>query len=109
VCPSIPIVLVGNKIDVRDRKVPAKRVTFHKKNNMRYFEVSAKSNYHFEMPFLSLARQLSGDPNLALTTAPVLLPPEVHLDQALMQQYEQELAAAEQVPLPDDANEDFLS
>jgi GTP-binding nuclear protein Ran len=109
VCPSIPIVLVGNKIDVRDRKVPAKRVTFHKKNNMRYFEVSAKSNYHFEMPFLSLARQLSGDPNLAFTTAPVLLPPEVHLDEALVRQYEQELAQAEQVPLPDDGNEDFLA
>jgi GTP-binding nuclear protein Ran len=57
VCPKIPIVLVGNKIDVRDRKVPAKRVTFHKKRNMRYFEISAKTNYHFEIPFLSLARR----------------------------------------------------
>jgi GTP-binding nuclear protein Ran len=85
-----------------DRKVPAKRVTFHKKNNLRYFEVSAKSNYHFEMPFLSLARQLS-------VSAPVLLPPEVHVDESLMQQYEQELAHAEQVPLPDDGNEDFLA
>jgi GTP-binding nuclear protein Ran len=109
VCPNIPIVLVGNKIDVRDRKVPAKRVTFHKKNNMRYFEVSAKSNYHFEMPFLSLARQLSGDPNLAFTTATVLLPPEVLLDEALVQQYEAELLAAEQIPLPDDGNDDFLA
>jgi GTP-binding nuclear protein Ran len=109
VCPNIPIVLVGNKIDVRDRKVPAKRVTFHKKNNMRYFEVSAKSNYHFEMPFLSLARQLTGDPNLAFTTAPELLPPEVQLDEGLIRQYEQELAEAEQVPLPDDGNDDFLA
>jgi GTP-binding nuclear protein Ran len=71
--------------------------------------VSAKSNYHFEMPFLSLARQLSGDPNLAFTTAPVLLPPEVHLDEALVQQYEQELADAERVPLPDDGNDEFLA
>ena len=107
VCPQIPIVLVGNKIDVRDRKVPAKRVTFHKKNNMRYFEVSAKSNYHFEMPFLSLARALSGDPNLQFTTAPVLMPPEVQLDPALVQQYEQELQAADAIPVPEDDN-DFL-
>jgi GTP-binding nuclear protein Ran len=34
VCPNIPIVLVGNKIDVRDRKVPTKKITFHKKHNM---------------------------------------------------------------------------
>lgn len=107
VCPNIPIVLVGNKIDVRDRKVPAKRVTFHKKNNMRYFEVSAKSNYHFEMPFLSLARALTSDPNLQFTTAPVLMPPEVQLDPALVQQYEQELQAADAIPLPEDDN-DFL-
>jgi GTP-binding nuclear protein Ran len=109
VCPNIPIVLVGNKIDVRDRKVPAKRVIFHKKNNMRYFEISAKSNYHFEMPFLSLARQLAGDPNLAFTTAPVLLPPEVHLDEELVRKYEQELEDAQSIPLPDDGNEDFLA
>jgi GTP-binding nuclear protein Ran len=109
VCPNIPIVLVGNKIDVRDRKVPAKRVTFHKKNNMKYFEISAKSNYHFELPFLSLARQLAGDPNLSFTTAPVLLPPEVMLDEGLVEAYELELAAAELVPLPDDGNDDFLA
>jgi GTP-binding nuclear protein Ran len=108
VCPNIPIVLVGNKIDVRDRKVPAKRVTFHKKNNMRYFEVSAKSNYHYEMPFLSLARQLTGDANLAFTTQPVLLPPEVNLDPALQHQYELELQQAEAIPLPEDDN-DFLA
>ena len=108
VCPNIPIVLVGNKIDVRDRKVPAKRVTFHKKNNMRYFEVSAKSNYHFEMPFLSLARSLTHDPNLQFTMAPALVPPEVTIDQGLVQQYEQELAQADAIPLPDDDN-DFLA
>ena len=108
VCPNIPIVLVGNKIDVRDRKVPAKRVSFHKKNNMRYFEVSAKSNYHFEMPFLSLARQLLNDPNLVFTTAPVLQPPEVELDPERMVQLEKELAEAENVGLPEDDTE-FLS
>ena len=108
VCPSIPIVLVGNKIDVRDRKVQAKRVIFHKKNNMRYFEISAKSNYHFELPFLSLARSLSGDPNLQFTTSAVLMPPEIEMDPGLAQQYEQELQQAEAIPLPEDDN-DFLN
>jgi GTP-binding nuclear protein Ran len=74
VCNNIPIALVGNKIDIRDRKVPAKRVTFHKKNNTRYFEISAKSNNHFQMSFLSLARSLVGDPNLQFTIMPSLMP-----------------------------------
>jgi GTP-binding nuclear protein Ran len=72
VCPNIPIVVVENKIDVGDRKVTAKRVIFHKKNNMRYFENSAKNNYHFEIPFLSLARSLMSYLNLAITQAPAL-------------------------------------
>jgi polyisoprenoid-binding protein YceI len=29
VCDNIPIVLVGNKVDVKDRKVTAKSITFH--------------------------------------------------------------------------------
>ena len=107
VCPNIPIVLVGNKIDMRDRKVQARRVTFHKKNNMRYFEVSAKSNFHFELPFLSLARNLAGDSSLTFQSAPLLLPPEVELDQDVMRRYEAEYEAAEQAPLPDDDNEPF--
>ena len=34
VCESIPIVLVGNKVDVKDRKVNAKSITFHRKMNL---------------------------------------------------------------------------
>jgi GTP-binding nuclear protein Ran len=108
VCPNIPIVLVGNKIDVRERKVPAKRVTFHKKNNMTYFEISAKSNYHSEMPLLAIARQLTGDLQLAFTTAPVQFPPDVILEPVLQTHYDQELEAAEAIPLPEDDN-DFLA
>jgi len=107
VCADIPMVLVGNKIDVKDRKVAPKRVTFHKRNNMRYFEISAKNSHHFEMPFLNLARQLANDPGLVFVTAPVLMPPEVALDPAMVAHYEQELAQADAVPLPDDDN-DFL-
>jgi len=31
VCENIPIVLCGNKVDVKDRKVKAKAITFHRK------------------------------------------------------------------------------
>jgi GTP-binding nuclear protein Ran len=107
VCPNIPMVLVGNKIDIRERRVASKRVTFHKKNNMRYFEVSAWTNYHFEMPFLSLARSLTNDPNLQFTSRSVLLPPEVQLDPDIVAQWEAELKRADAVLLPEDETESF--
>nr|AAW79002.1 GekBS156P [Gekko japonicus] len=34
------------------------------KKNLQYYDISAKSNYNFEKPFLWLARKLIGDPNL---------------------------------------------
>ena len=33
VCENIPIVLCGNKVDVKERKVKAKTITFHRKKN----------------------------------------------------------------------------
>jgi GTP-binding nuclear protein Ran len=78
VCENIPIVLCGNKVDVKvcsyhllchgptkltslqERKVKTGAVTFHRKKNIQYFEISAKSNYNFEKPFLWLARKLVG-------------------------------------------------
>ena len=35
VCENIPIVLVGNKVDVKERKVKAKQITFHRKKNLQ--------------------------------------------------------------------------
>jgi len=65
VCDNIPICLVGNKVDIKDRKVKARQVTFHRKRfvspgnrpsrlltsekrNLPYYDISAKSNYHYE-------------------------------------------------------------
>lgn len=55
---TIPAVLVGNKVDVRDRKVVPKVITFHRKKNLQYYDISSKSNYNFEKPFLWLMRKL---------------------------------------------------
>ena len=30
VCENIPIVLTGNKVDIKDRKVKAKSIVFHR-------------------------------------------------------------------------------
>jgi GTP-binding nuclear protein Ran len=106
VCETIPIVLCGNKVDNKERKVKAKQINFHRKKNLQYYDISAKSNYNFEQPFKWLARKLCGDQNLDLVPESALAPPEVHIDAALMAQQEQELAEANAVPLPADDDED---
>uniref|UniRef100_A0A1A9UGT0 GTP-binding nuclear protein n=1 Tax=Glossina austeni TaxID=7395 RepID=A0A1A9UGT0_GLOAU len=102
VCQDIPIVLCGNKVDIKDRKVKAKNVVFHRKKNLQYYEISAKSNYNFEKPFLWLARKLVGDPNLQFTAMPALLPPEIKMDNDWQRQVEKELEEAQETALPDD-------
>lgn len=102
VCENIPIVLCGNKVDIKDRKVKAKQIVFHRKKNLQYYDISAKSNYNFEKPYLWLARKLVGDPNLTFVEAPALAPAEVEIDPAYKAQMEQELQAAAQVALPEE-------
>ena len=107
VCDNIPIVLVGNKVDVKDRKVTAKSITFHRKKNLPYYDISAKSNYNFEKPFLWLARKIARDAQLAFVEAPALQPPEIQMDQQQIQQMQQDLQAASSVVLPDDDDDDL--
>merc|ERR1712096_191703 len=76
VCENIPIVLTSNKVDIKDRKVKAKSIVFHRKKNLQYYDISAKSNYQFEKPFVWLLRKLSNDNNLVLVEAPALAPAE---------------------------------
>jgi len=91
VCENIPIVLTGNKVDIKDRKVKAKSIVFHRKKNLQYYDVSAKSNYNFEKPFLWLARKLIGDPNLEFVAMPALAPPEVQMDPQWQQKIQKDL------------------
>lgn len=107
VCENIPIVLVGNKVDVKDRKVKAKQITFHRKKNLQYYDISAKSNYQFEKPFIWLLRRLIGDPNLVLVEAPVLAPTEVIIDADQLRQIEQETNDAANMEFPEGDDDDF--
>jgi GTP-binding nuclear protein Ran len=107
VCENIPIVLCGNKIDCKDRKVKPKDIQFHRKKNLQYYDISAKSNYNFEKPFLYILRKLTGDPNCAFVEAPALAPPEVQIDQQQVQQWDRELEDANKVALPDDLEDDL--
>lgn len=105
VCENIPIVLCGNKVDIKERKVKAKTITFHRKKNLQYYDISAKSNYNFEKPFVWLAQRLTGHPDLQLVASPALAPPEVQLDQQMIEQYKQEMVDAMNQPLPEDEDD----
>ncbi|KAB1256266.1 GTP-binding nuclear protein Ran [Camelus dromedarius] len=102
VCENIPIVLCGNKVDIKDRKVKAKSIVFHGKKNLQYHDISAKSNYNFEKPFLWLARKLIGDPNLEFVAMPALALPEVVMDPALAAQYEHDLEVEQTTAISDE-------
>lgn len=99
VCENIPIVLVGNKVDIKERKVKARQINFHRKKNLGYYDISAKSNFNYEKPFLYLAKKLVGDPHLTFTDTITLLPAEVEID---MKEYAKALQDAQHVPLPED-------
>jgi GTP-binding nuclear protein Ran len=109
VCENIPIVLVGNKVDIKDRKVKAKSINFHRRKNLAYYDISAKSNYNFEKPFLWLARKLTGDNHLVFAEAPAVEPPDptAVLTAEQRAQQERELAEAAEAPLPDDDDEEL--
>ncbi len=107
VCDKIPIVLVGNKVDVPDRKVKARHILFPKKHGIQYYDISAKSNYQFEKPFLWLLKKLMGDPNLTFIEAPALKAEEVLIPKEQIDKMTQELKEAENAPI-DDNDDDNL-
>lgn len=94
-------------MDIKERKVKAKAITFHRKKNLQYYDISAKSNYNFEKPFLWLARKLIANANLEFVAAPALAPPEITIDPAQLLQYEDDLRAAADQPLPAEDDDDL--
>lgn len=101
VCDNIPIVLVGNKCDIKDRKVQPKSILFHKRNNLQYYDISAKSNFNIQKPFLYLLQQLTGQKELEFAVQPAVKPPEAPaLPPALVAENEKVLAQVMATPLP---------
>lgn len=107
VCENIPIVLCGNKVEIKDRKVKAKQITFHRKKNLQYYDISAKSNYNFEKPFLWLARKLSGDNQLHFVEETALKPPEFTIDAETQNRIMREMQEAQAMPLPADDDDEL--
>ena len=75
--PNIPVVICGNKVDCKDRVVKPIDNTLFNRKDLQYYDISAKSNYNFEKPFLYLLRKLVKDESLAFVESPkAVLPPE---------------------------------
>mmetsp|Transcript_9206 Transcript_9206/g.15680 ORF Transcript_9206/g.15680 Transcript_9206/m.15680 type:complete len:138 (+) Transcript_9206:387-800(+) len=108
VCDNIPIVLVGNKVDCKQRQVNARNITFHRKKNLFFFEISAKTNYNFEKPFVSLARRLFHDKSLRLIEEVAVLPPEIAIDAQTLAAWQQEAIEAAAVPLDDNDDDNDI-
>ena len=71
VAGDIPFVVCGNKVDVLGREVSPRNITFHREHtHVTYYDISAKSNYNYEKPFLSLARSLTGREDLEFVCEP---------------------------------------
>ena len=101
---EIPICLVGNKVDMRqDRRVTARQITFHRKRSVQYYDLSGKTHYQLQKPFVWLLRKLVKDPELKLVKAPLVPPIEVAIHEDQLAQLAQETQeAAASASLPDD-------
>mmetsp|Transcript_52300 Transcript_52300/g.59777 ORF Transcript_52300/g.59777 Transcript_52300/m.59777 type:complete len:176 (+) Transcript_52300:54-581(+) len=64
--PNSFVTMVGNKVDIPNRVVKAKDITFHRKKNLQYYDISVKSQYNLEKPLLWLMRKFKEDPSLTL-------------------------------------------
>ena len=58
---SIPIIVLGNKVDCNDRKVSSQEIRFQP-----HYEVSARTNICIEKPYLTILRLLLKDEKLTL-------------------------------------------
>ena len=119
VCGHIPIVLCGNKVESTDkgrytraviyiknivricalghRSIMPKQIFFHREKNLPYYDISIKSKYNIEKPFLYLIRKLTGyvynlrstnfvfsDPSCRFIEQSALELPSLQLDQVLI-------------------------
>lgn len=67
---TTPILLLGNKVDLKERKITPRMINIHQKLNMAYYDYSSKSNYNFEKPFLYGIREYLRDPTVRFSVGP---------------------------------------
>ena len=77
ICPDIPVVVCGNKVDCKDREIFAGEISSWlcsgpSQRGVRYYDISARSNYNFEKPFFDLVRRLRQHPDLVFIENPAI-------------------------------------
>jgi len=78
---NVPIIVCANKMDsmISQRKAGKKQVDeFLKGKTYRYYEISAKSMQNIIMPFMDLARQLTGIKDLIFASKIVVEPSDIN-------------------------------
>lgn len=103
---EIPVIVCGNKIDLKDRKVSQANIKQkYYKNITQYVDISAKSNHNYEIPFLVAARNLTGLQNLQFAENINLQPPEATLDAETIYESKrvmEDVSKAQHMNLPDE-------
>ena len=102
ICKNVPVVLVGNKVESNCRKVETKDITFHKGKFMQYCELSGRSGYQYEKPFLLLLRMLALNNTIELLSEPIPQPEEARLTEDEIKQVIEYEEIGEDAPLPED-------
>lgn len=104
-CPDVPIIVVGNKADVKDRKVRAPAIKKDVPRGCDYFEISAKTHYNFDKVLLRIVRIITGRPDVALIPNIAIEPAELEMTyeaHAMSELVTSEVLHAKEVDLPDD-------
>lgn len=87
---------------MKERKVKSRQITFHRKKNLMYYDLSAKYNYNYEKPFLFLLKRLFNDINLSFTKKLHVRAPEGLMNETQKNYVENELHQANNMFLPSD-------
>lgn len=76
--PGAPVVILGNKADVKDRKVKPKKTTvWPRKKNLAYYEISVKAGTNITAGFLHLVRTLAKDRSIEFVDRLAQHPPSL--------------------------------
>ena len=96
VCANAPVVVLGNKSDMKERKVMPTHVTYPRRNHLQYYEVSVKTGRNITKGFLTLLRTLTRDGTMEFVNRTV----EQHGE--LEKEHKAKLAATVPLPREDD-------
>lgn len=103
---EIPVIVCGNKIDKPKRKVDLNHIKGALSQDVtQYVDISARSLINYHIPFLAVARALTGLPDLQFVENINLEPAQVDLDaQQLVdsQQVNDDVSKAQHMKLPDE-------